>query len=285
MIRKVGLLPASNGSQINFAYNFYKDESDNGKYLAKEFKKTFCTDVEVYFLGLFDCVASVGFFLRRPRFGKTATNTVRYLRHAMALDERRAKFKVCHWQQEQSYSTLEMMRRGAIDLTSVGGMHRRFSLDPRFKFPKALSGIDSNQAEEAGKYDQTDSSADDISEIKFKAHEKANGRYPEFVTDALEVWFMGAHPDIGGGAVRNESRHMLSRIPLRWMIRQCFECDTGILFDMARLAEHGLDVATLWPEYRAQRLDGWATAATDGKISREDPSTHSEALNVSAYRA
>jgi hypothetical protein len=40
---------------------------------------------------------------------------------------------------------------------------------------------------------------------------------------------------------------MLSRIPLRWMIRQCFECDTGILFDTAALVEIGLDIYSLWP--------------------------------------
>jgi len=42
---------------------------------------------------------------------------------------------------------------------------------------------------------------------------------------------------------------MLSRIPLRWMIRQCFECNTGILFDTASLAETGLDVPMVWPVY------------------------------------
>ena len=69
-------------------------------------------------------------------------------------------------------------------------------------------------------------------------------------TDVLEVWFLGCHADVGGGAVANEERHKLSQIPLRWMIRQCFECDTGILFNTARLAEIGLDVHTLWPVYR-----------------------------------
>jgi hypothetical protein len=34
------------------------------------------------------------------------------------------------------------------------------------------------------------------------------------------------------------------------MLRQCFECNTGILFDTARLAEQGLDVHTLWPAYQ-----------------------------------
>jgi len=98
-----------------------------------------------------------------------------------------------------------------------------------------------------------DSGSEDIWESKFQAQEKENKRYQDFETDALEVWFMGAHADIGGGAVRNESRHMLSRIPLRWMIRQCFECNTGILFDMAQLAEQGLDVQTMYPVYKPFR--------------------------------
>lgn len=34
------------------------------------------------------------------------------------------------------------------------------------------------------------------------------------------------------------------------MIRQCFECNTGILFNTISLAEVGLDVPTLWPVYK-----------------------------------
>jgi hypothetical protein len=33
------------------------------------------------------------------------------------------------------------------------------------------------------------------------------------------------------------------------MLRQCFDCDTGILFDTAALADQGLDMHTLWPTY------------------------------------
>ena len=68
-------------------------------------------------------------------------------------------------------------------------------------------------------------------------------------TDVLEVWFAGCHADVGGGAVKNVVRHKLAQIPLRWMLRQCFECDTRIIFKVHRLAEEGLDVHTLWPTY------------------------------------
>ena len=72
-----------------------------------------------------------------------------------------------------------------------------------------------------------------------------------FDTDVLEVWFAGAHADVGGGAVPNAERHKLAQIPLRWMIRQAFECNTGIVFKTSVLAEHGLDVHTLWPSYQS----------------------------------
>jgi hypothetical protein len=37
------------------------------------------------------------------------------------------------------------------------------------------------------------------------------------------------------------------------MIRQCFECNTGIMFDTTSLAEMGLDVPTLWPAYKTPK--------------------------------
>jgi hypothetical protein len=250
-----------NGSQVNFAYNFYKDDSENGEYLAEEFKKTFCTEVSVYFLGLFDCVASVGFFPRKLPVSKSATNTVRYFRHAMALDEHRAKFKVCHWAHEQPDSTPEVKRRATIDFTPVARLRRKFRTERRKqrKAPGGLqpNGVAKHKPKPKHKHNSQasdSSSSDDVWDSKFAAQEKANKSYQDFETDALEVWFMGCHADIGGGAVDNESRHMLSRIPLRWMIRQCFECETGILFDMARMAEQGLDVVSLWPEYKKPRV-------------------------------
>ncbi|KAG8776749.1 hypothetical protein FRC12_000709 [Ceratobasidium sp. 428] len=54
--------------------------------------------------------------------------------------------------------------------------------------------------------------------------------------NVLEVWFKGQHTDIGGGAVpprdpTKPPQGMLSNISLRWMVRQCFAIDTGIIFD------------------------------------------------------
>ena len=55
------------------------------------------------------------------------------------------------------------------------------------------------------------------------------------------------HLDVGGGSVSNKTRSSLARISLRWMIRECFKTDTGILFNSHSLAKIGLDPSTLHP--------------------------------------
>ena len=83
-------------------------------------------------------------------------------------------------------------------------------------------------------------------------------------TDVLEVWFAGCHSDnsfcldvislvqhllvdVGGGSVPNGTRDSLARIPLHWMIRQCFLVNTGIQFDRELFEDTGLDPTTLFP--------------------------------------
>lgn len=53
--------------------------------------------------------------------------------------------------------------------------------------------------------------------------------------------------DVGGGSVVNGTPHTLARIPLRWMIRECFKADTGIMFISESLESLGLDPASLYP--------------------------------------
>ena len=54
---------------------------------------------------------------------------------------------------------------------------------------------------------------------------------------------MNTLSDVGGGSVENGTRHSLARITLRWMVRECFRANTGIVFD-AHMLKHeiGLDV-------------------------------------------
>ncbi|PSR75657.1 hypothetical protein PHLCEN_2v8948 [Hermanssonia centrifuga] len=75
-----------------------------------------------------------------------------------------------------------------------------------------------------------------------KTYESLINRKHGEESDVKEVWFAGVHCDVGGGAVANYTPYKLSRIPLRWMIRECFECNTGIVFDARMLQKAGLPV-------------------------------------------
>lgn len=267
MLHKVGLLPRHNRAQVAFAYRFYRNDTAEGWKMSAQFKKTFCTNVQVHFVGLWDCVASVGFIPRTLPFSKTPTNTIRHFRHAMALDEHRAKFKVCQWQHQDVVVTeadkkaLEESKKiptrkmptstsnpEALSPKQNGAMKRSTS-NPDFKLKRSLT---SGSIDFMGKSLKEIQAEKDQKQVRLeKQFEKDDHSVHEHIkTDTLEVWFAGAHADVGGGAVPNEERHMLSRIPLRWMIRQCFECETGIIFNTAPLAETGIDVLTVWPVYK-----------------------------------
>ncbi|KEF55740.1 uncharacterized protein A1O9_08490 [Exophiala aquamarina CBS 119918] len=209
MVHKVGLLPKRNVAQIPFAYDFYKDDSPKGREDSAQVKKTFCTNVSIYFLGLFDSVASVGFIPRELPFSTTARAKCHYVRHAMALDERRAKFKLCRFEGADFVSPEDLRGSTTSTLTerlrpeqANGSAHKHEALNGGPVKPHMMKGNI-----QAG----------------MKASELAHGRHHKpqrpAKTDLLEVWFANCHCDVGGGAVRNEERHRLSNIPLRWMIR------------------------------------------------------------------
>lgn len=251
MLHKVGLLPAHNIAQVSFAYEFYKDDTPDGWEMSAEFKRTFCINVNVFFVGVWDCVASVGFIPRKLPFSRTPTNSIHYFRHAMALDEHRAKFKICQWKQQDPDAELD-----TIDNTPraiVKGEKDLLLRRLRRTFSSCFGSQSAKEKKGAVDRHSASTSYSNESDIAKQKRLKTLFHRPDHVeTDALEVWFAGAHADVGGGSERNEMRHMLSRIPLRWMIRQCFECNTGILFSTAALAETGIDVPTVWPIYKRQ---------------------------------
>lgn len=122
MLHKVGLLPAGNFQQVPFAYKMYKRADDVGWEQSNEFKKAFSVDVTIEFIGVWfvlyfifgyrtfenpgfrnrDTVDSVGIIPKRLPF--TTSNTiVRTFRHAVSLDERRAKFKANLWNRPTAF--------------------------------------------------------------------------------------------------------------------------------------------------------------------------------------
>ena len=71
-------------------------------------------------------------------------------------------------------------------------------------------------------------------------------RYDLILPSTIGPSFTDALSDVGGGSVKNGTRHSLARIPLRWMIRECFKAHTGIIFDAHMLRnEVGLDINSI----------------------------------------
>ncbi len=96
MLYKVGLLTAGNEELLPFAWDMFRKEKDVAVYTG--FRHTFSRRVRVSFLGLWDTVSSVGWAWSPQQLQFTANNPiVDVVRHAVALDERRAYFPQNLW--------------------------------------------------------------------------------------------------------------------------------------------------------------------------------------------
>jgi len=96
-LNKIGLLLKDNEEQVAFAYKLYKRTDTRGVKLASNFKKTFCRDVKIEFVGVWDTVASVGILNGRTLPFTTSNDAIKTFRHALSLDERRVKFRPNMW--------------------------------------------------------------------------------------------------------------------------------------------------------------------------------------------
>ncbi|KAF8627442.1 hypothetical protein AX17_006256, partial [Amanita inopinata Kibby_2008] len=200
---KIGLLPRDNQEQIPFAYRLYKREDPAGLALCPGFKQTYCQNVTIEFVGVWDTVASVGIIAGRTLPFTTSNSAIRTFRHALSLDERRAKFRpnTYHRPSPDSAGAILDPEHASPILSPNGGQRTGF-------MPiKGLKGrLRSNRVNEV----------------------KPNNEDDREATDVLEVWFAGCHSDVGGGAVLNGSPHSLANITLRWMVREVMTSQCGV---------------------------------------------------------
>jgi len=205
MLHKVGLLSRGNEEQIPFAFKMYANQDATGWDMSSAFKRTFCSDIYVDILGVWDTVASVGMFTTKDLPFSASNNHTRVFRHAISLDERRCKFKANLWQ-------------GSFTPPgTVGGPSTKTSTLPLHTAGGASTSL-------AGAQDDT-ACAD-------KTH------HP--VTDVEEVWFAGGHGDVGGGNVKDNVASSTNRVTLVWMIREIICADPGIEFDTTLMANDGI---------------------------------------------
>ncbi|KAG9308955.1 hypothetical protein JVU11DRAFT_11257 [Chiua virens] len=225
MIHKVGLLPRCNHQQVPFAYKMYTKEDNDGWEQSNAFKKAFSINVNIDFVGVWDTVSSVGVIPRTLPFTK-ADDNIRVFRHALSLDERRVRFKANHFNRSTEEDRNRGLRRHEMPL-SVKKIPVP-SLPNVIK--KHMNGQHSSHPHEQS-----------LSELE----ERYSQTFTQ--TDAEEVWFAGVHCDVGGGSVENGTRNSLARISLRWMIRECFRVNTGIMFHRSVFKDIGMDPASVYP--------------------------------------
>ncbi|KAK4700124.1 hypothetical protein P7C70_g6128, partial [Phenoliferia sp. Uapishka_3] len=260
-LQQTGLLLPGNEESVNLAYQIYsgkdkwlvKPKCTNpectvcGELLADAFKRSFCRETHVHFIGVWDTVASVGALIPRSLPFAQVSRTLKdlkdeilnsspcqggraisHFRHALSLDEHRAKFEPQLWIPDLP---------PPVNPCST-------PLDQRLKLTNP-----------------TDPRIHNLIQINY--------------TDIKELWFAGCHADDGGGQTPTDGdfNPRLSHITLRWMVREAF--NAGLCLDTAAVTDS--------PIYRpfveaAQALADKGDVASTKKLSDEDEDPLLEAL-------
>ncbi|KAH9953347.1 hypothetical protein BC827DRAFT_139393 [Russula dissimulans] len=212
MLHKVGLLSKDSFEQIPFAYRIFKAQDASSLKIADRFKRTFGRQVIIDFLGVWDTVASVG-LLWSPTLPLVGSNDmIKVFRHALSLDERRAKFRPNLYHRKPKSELQPMRTRPFLDkITDF--------LNP-FKIKYLKQSPDTPHTHD---------------------HLHRPGEW-NFTTDVKEVWFAGCHSDVGGGNTEDEKMNALSNVSLRWMVREIVKASETlphfkILFDRKALEQ------------------------------------------------
>ncbi|KAF8650968.1 hypothetical protein AX16_005004 [Volvariella volvacea WC 439] len=218
MLHKVGLLPVHNDQLVDFAYEIFHTKGRKGHQLCREFKSSCAIPVTVDFVGVWDTVSTVGIFPRQVTFSTSTSHGIKVFRHALALDERRTHFRPNTWAEP------------AIDDDKYVDFDAPEPQDATVKALKEEHGT----KPEAGLVPKWYSIDWIFMDRKLRPVERDTA-------DVREVWFAGAHCDVGGGSTTKDGKMDLSLIPFQWMIKECIINQKGIIFDPNTLATIGVN--------------------------------------------
>lgn len=294
MLDFIGLLEAGNEELIRFAWKtFAKWQQRNGDTQENQkerkrlfeymlaFRETFSRPIkQIRFMGLFDTVNSVPAFenpwMRRSKFPYTARSSAHIIRHAVSIDERRAKFRQDlisgmtpwnpmpphhhhhhhHWHPHLHH---EERREEAPDIivsdagcedqnlnTAVLEQEQRVYRPPhvhdmphRYRAP-SRQGNEQALTVPGQAISNTTSVRSDQSGLSLQVRRLLVSDETEIGQDIKEVWFAGQHGDVGGGwKLDPNDAWPLSHIPLVWMVKEAKIA--GLHFDTAKLKQFECD--------------------------------------------
>ncbi|KAL2192550.1 hypothetical protein P885DRAFT_47384 [Corynascus similis CBS 632.67] len=279
MLDYVGLLSHGNEEMVVFAWKAFSNwqsrqanQTPEGIQKKKEmytfmkdFRETFSRPVRrIRFLGLFDTVNSVPQFeaawMQRSKFPYTARTSAKVVRHAVSIDERRAKFRQDLIYQSHERRNKSKERGPARQILhefkekhAIGG-HDAPGKQPNVRGRRLRSRLDVpdhpapyRARSRSVRSRQTLESVfhDGKSEYSVAPHphdedhdvESAAESEDETDQNIDEVWFAGGHADIGGGWEKLPNSKPASHIPLVWMVHEAMKA--GLSFDPEKVRELG----------------------------------------------
>ncbi|KAJ6080972.1 hypothetical protein N7499_005846 [Penicillium canescens] len=285
MLDFIGLLQPGNEEMIRFAWKTFAkwqqrrdttehDHEERHRLFTfmKAFRETFSRPVgRIRFLGLFDTVNSVPVFenawMERSKFPYTAQSSARVIRHAVSIDERRAKFRqdllyeirpsvrksrhslglrhiLSHEEgsekldvpeivlngPENEKETSRIPRRGSMRVLNEGQRYRGHTPSPN----RHVSIEGSRTRNLLGDGASMRSGVSGVSLQPSHLDVPSETGEDDNEQDVAEVWFPGQHGDVGGGWVLNpKDPWPLSHIPLAWMVKEAQLA--GLEFDPEKL--------------------------------------------------
>lgn len=216
--------------------------------------------------------------MERSKFPYTARSSAKVIRHAVSIDERRAKFR-----QDLMYQKGQKSRRPRTEDSGhmscfrhnhgnngadqeLGEFHETYRHRPSVATTLRTNTTDATRA--ASEIDDRDrrtrheklsipSIGDEPTPFRARSRSRSCATHAtasqhssvapfqddedDSEQDIDEVWFAGGHGDVGGGWPVEEGRRSTSHIPLVWMVREAMKA--GIIFDMEKVIAMGCSEA------------------------------------------
>jgi hypothetical protein len=203
--------------------------------------------------------------MQRSKFPYTARSSAKVIRHAVAIDERRAKFRQDLISQNKPDRAHQYKRRHKHHHSladpadqngdqprgrkpSAQGRRDTLAVPERYRSRSEASGIRNLSPGISISSDilGADSNVTSVSDLSLEAihHYNESELDEEVAQDIEEVWFAGCHADIGGGWPLGQGEDAaLSHVPLVWMVREAQRA--GLNFDDVKV--HSLNCSHTEP--------------------------------------
>ncbi len=122
MFHKVGLLQKGSKNLIPYASRIYNTHGNDD--IAEGFKGAYCHECKPHFIGAWDTVGSLGWFYDKEFFDARLNPDVTNAFHAISIDEKRKKFPVSLWDENNlaPHQTVEQVWFAGVH-SDVGGWY------------------------------------------------------------------------------------------------------------------------------------------------------------------